>query len=113
MATTEALPGMDVMDAAEAVGAEYFIHAGQAARSYSCGNVLAEKFFRADQVTVRYSLITPVGFNNHADALSWVYAAASYSLMTPPRIFVLGIRLAGNRMTFGSSSNALRFSPWP
>jgi len=54
-----------------------------------------------------------VGFNNPAEALTWAYAAASYSLIRPPRIFVRVIRWAGNGMTFGSSSGASSFSPWP
>jgi hypothetical protein len=37
----------------------------------------------------------PVGFNSSAEALSWGYAATSYSLMRPPRIFVRAIRRAG------------------
>jgi len=51
-----------------------------------------------------------VGFNNPAEALTWVYTAASYSLMRPPRIFVRAIVGAGNGMTFGSSSGARRFN---
>ena len=74
-------------------GCRIFIHAGQAACSYSCR--------------------MPVGFNNPAEALTWAYAAASYSLIRPPRIFVRVIRWAGNGMTFGSSSGASSFSPWP
>ena len=54
-----------------------------------------------------------VGFNNPAEALTWAYAAASYSLMRPPRIFVRAIRWAGNGMTSGSSRGARRLSPWP
>ena len=62
---------------------------------------------------VSSSWISPVGFNNPAEVLTWVYAAVSYSLMRPPRIFVRMIRWAGNGMTVGSSSGARRFSPWP
>ena len=54
-----------------------------------------------------------VGFNNPAEALTWAYAAVSYSLIRPPRIFVRVIRWAGNGMTFGSSRDARRYSPWP
>jgi serine/threonine protein kinase len=53
-----------------------------------------------------------VGFNNPAEVLTRVYAAASYSLMSPPRIFVRVIHWAGNGMTVGSSNGARRFSPW-
>ena len=43
-------------------------------------------------VSTRQYKRKPVGFNNRAGGLSWGYAAASYSLMRPPRIFVRVIR---------------------
>ena len=55
----------------------------------------------------------PVGFNSSAVVLSWAYAAVSYLLIKPPRIFVRVIRGAGNETTFGSWRGARRFSPWP
>ena len=37
-----------------------------------------------------------MGFNNPAEALTWVYAAVAYSLMRPPRIFVRVIHRIAN-----------------